>query len=118
MAALDRGPRPPREVLVQLANEQRAIPYYVLADAPLVRCPTLVVVAAQDHVVDPDGGRWLAGQLTRASAVRLLALQEGYHIIPRDRDGPRMASEVGNFLAQLQVAPSRAPVYEPVPGSP
>jgi carboxylesterase len=74
-----------------------------LADAPLVRCPTLVVVAEQDHVVDPEGGRWLAGQLTRASAVRLLSLQEGYHIIPRDRGGPRMAAEVGDFLERLRV---------------
>ncbi|MBN1204605.1 MAG: alpha/beta fold hydrolase [Myxococcaceae bacterium] len=73
-----------------------------LADAPLVRCPTLVVVAEQDHVVDPDGGRWLAGQLTKASGVQLLSLQEGYHIIPRDRGGPRLAAEVGDFLKRLQ----------------
>lgn len=35
LAALDRAPQPPREVPVQLANERRGIPYYVLADAPL-----------------------------------------------------------------------------------
>lgn len=73
-----------------------------LAEAPLVRCPTLVVVAQQDHVVDPDGGKWLAGQLTQAPEVRLVSLQEGYHIIPRDRGGPRLASEVGDFLGRLQ----------------
>ncbi|WP_224369045.1 alpha/beta hydrolase [Hyalangium versicolor] len=70
--------------------------------APRVRCPTLVAVAEQDHVVDPDGGKWLAGQLTGAPEVRLLSLQEGYHIIPRDRGGPRLAREVGNFLGELQ----------------
>jgi 3-oxoacyl-[acyl-carrier-protein] synthase-1 len=34
--ALDRAPQAPREVPVQFANEQRGIPYYLLADAPLV----------------------------------------------------------------------------------
>ncbi|WP_224246836.1 alpha/beta hydrolase [Hyalangium gracile] len=73
-----------------------------LQEAPLVRCPTLVAVAEQDHVVDPEGGKWLAGQLTGAPLVRLLSLQEGYHIIPRDRGGPRLALEVGDFLEGLQ----------------
>lgn len=73
-----------------------------LVEAPRVRCPTLVVVAEQDHVVDPQGGKWLAGQLTSAPEVRLLSLDEGYHIIPRDRGGPRLAREVGEFLEGLQ----------------
>jgi carboxylesterase len=73
-----------------------------LRDAPRVRCPTLVVVAEQDHVVDPEGGRWLATQLTNAPVVRLLSLQEGYHIIPRDKGGPRMAAEAGDFLERLR----------------
>ena len=72
-----------------------------VADAPRVRCSTLVVVAQQDHVVDPEGGRWLANQLTSAAGVRFLALEEGYHIIPRDKGGPRLALEVGDFLARL-----------------
>lgn len=35
VAALAHDPQPPREVPVRFANEQRSIPYYVLADAPL-----------------------------------------------------------------------------------
>jgi len=35
VAALARGPQPPREVPVQFGPETRDIPYYVLADAPL-----------------------------------------------------------------------------------
>jgi carboxylesterase len=73
-----------------------------LRDAPRVHCPTLVVVAEQDHVVDPAGGKWLADQLTGAPVVRLLSLQEGYHIIPRDKGGPRMAAEAGEFLDGLR----------------
>jgi carboxylesterase len=73
-----------------------------IKDAPRVRCPTLVVVAEQDHVVDPEGGRWLATQLTNTPVVRLLSLQEGYHIVPRDRGGPRLATEVEDFLERLR----------------
>ncbi len=72
------------------------------ADVPRVRTPTLVAVAEQDHVVDPDGGRWLARHLVAAPQVRLVTLREGYHIIPRDTGGPRLASEVGTFFDTLR----------------
>ena len=72
------------------------------ADVSRVRAPTLVAVAEQDHVVDPDGGRWLARHLVSAPEVRLLTLREGYHIIPRDTGGRRLASEVGDFLERLR----------------
>lgn len=71
-------------------------------DVAHVRCPTLVAVAEQDHVVDPEGGRWLARRLTASPSVRLLSLREGFHIIPRDTAGPRLASEVGDFLEPLR----------------
>lgn len=67
-----------------------------------VRCPTLVVVAEQDHVVDPAGGQWLASQMTGAPEVRVLSLSEGYHIVPRDKGGPRMAAAAGDFLEALR----------------
>ncbi|WP_255442300.1 carboxylesterase [Corallococcus sp. Z5C101001] len=70
----------------------------VAVDAPRVRCPVLVATAAQDHVVDPQGGRWLVRRLTAAPAVRLVTYPEGFHIIPRDVSGPRLAAEVGDFL--------------------
>jgi carboxylesterase len=73
-----------------------------LRTATQVRCPTLVVVAEQDHVVDPAGGKWLASLLTGAPEVRLLSLQEGYHIIPRDKGGPRLAAAAGDFLEELR----------------
>ncbi|QSQ22467.1 alpha/beta fold hydrolase [Pyxidicoccus parkwayensis] len=69
-------------------------------DVAHVRCPTLVAVAEQDHVVDPEGGRWLARRLTSAPAVRVLSLRDGFHIIPRDRGGPLLATEVAGFLEQ------------------
>lgn len=72
------------------------------ADVPRVRSPTLVAVAEQDHVVDPQGGRWLERQLIGAPRVYYLALREGFHIIPRDTGGPRLASEVGDFIDRLR----------------
>ncbi|MBJ6763480.1 alpha/beta fold hydrolase [Myxococcaceae bacterium JPH2] len=67
-------------------------------DATRVRCPVLVAVAEQDHVVDPEGGRWLARRLTGAPEVRFISFREGFHIIPRDTSGPRLSDEVGTFL--------------------
>jgi carboxylesterase len=69
-------------------------------DVPHVRCPTLVAVAEQDHVVDPEGGRWLAQRLTAALSVRFLSLRDGFHVSPRDTAGPLLSAEVGNFLEQ------------------
>ena len=81
------------------------------------------------------------GQLTASPGGALLSLQEGYHIIPRDTGGPRLASEVGGFLEQSSAdedmgraghVGARAPrsgrdtkhggrrasrVFEPAPGS-
>jgi carboxylesterase len=69
---------------------------------PRVRCPALVAVAEQDHVVDPEGGRMLARGLTASSQVRLISLSDGFHIIPRDKGGPLLASEVGSFFERLR----------------
>lgn len=76
-------------------------------DVPRVRCPALVAVAEQDHVVDPEGGRWLARRLKASPAVRFLSLRHGFHIIPRDTAGPLLAAEVGGFLEQWRSAARR-----------
>ncbi len=65
---------------------------------PRVRSPALVAVAQQDHVVDPEGGRVLVRGLIASSRVRFISLQDGFHIIPRDKGGPLLASEVGSFF--------------------
>jgi carboxylesterase len=69
---------------------------------PRVRCPALVAVAEQDHVVDPEGGRLLARGLTASPQVRFISLKDGFHIIPRDKGGPLLASEVGSFFERLR----------------
>ncbi|AGC48646.1 alpha/beta fold family hydrolase [Myxococcus stipitatus DSM 14675] len=69
--------------------------------AARVRCPVLIAVAEQDHVVDPRGGLELARRLKASPCVRVLSLQRGFHIIPRDTDGPRLAREACDFLTHV-----------------
>ncbi len=78
----------------------------VMSSLHRVRCPTLVAVAEQDHVVDPEGGRVLARGLTASPQVRFISLKTGFHIIPRDTGGPLLASEVGNFFGRIREADS------------
>jgi carboxylesterase len=68
-----------------------------LADqaVPQVRCPALVLVAANDRVVDPEGVVQLQRRLTRS---RLVRLQRGGHIIPRDVDRATALTEIAEFL--------------------
>jgi len=69
-----------------------------LEAVPLVRSPSLIVVAEKDNVVDMEGGRELARKLTSAPAVRFLKLTEGSHIMPRDKGRDVLASEVRAFF--------------------
>jgi carboxylesterase len=73
-----------------------------LAVLPRVRCPALVAVAEQDHVVDPDYGQVLAQKLTAAREVRFVSYPEGFHIITRDKSAPLLASEVGSFFERAR----------------
>ena len=79
-----------------------------LAALPHVRCPTFVATSRQDHVVDPEGGVLIARGLTASPQVRLLQLDTGYHIMPRDVGAPRLLAELGDFLDRLRVADAPA----------
>ncbi len=60
-----------------------------------VRCPTLLFAAANDHVVDP---RALDDLHRDVPGSRLVRLQRGYHVIPRDLDRARVISDTADFL--------------------
>jgi carboxylesterase len=85
-------------------NDMWALQDAAWAALPRVRCPVLVVVAAQDHVVDPGGGKLLVQRLTQAPSVRFIHIQDGFHIIPRDHGGPLLNDEVGGFFDRLRQA--------------
>ncbi|MCY1082286.1 alpha/beta hydrolase [Archangium lansingense] len=80
---------------------------------PRVRSPALVAVAEQDHVVDPGGGQVLVRGLTASSLVRFISLRVGFHIMPRDKGGPLLASEVGSFFDRLRGADAAPESREP-----
>jgi carboxylesterase len=63
-----------------------------------VRCPSLVVVAQHDHVIELEPALKLQHALSNA---RLVTLQRGFHLMPRDVDRARLASEVGGFFDGL-----------------
>jgi len=75
-----------------------------LAALPRVRCPALVAMSQQDHVVDPEGGRVVARGLTGSPQVRLLSLPTGFHIMPRDVGAPLLLAEICDFLDRLRAA--------------
>lgn len=64
-------------------------------DVPRVRCPSLLLVGRNDHVVDPRAVERLARQLPLS---RLVTLQRGFHLLARDTDRARVATEVAQFL--------------------
>jgi carboxylesterase len=68
---------------------------------PRVACPVLVLAAAEDHVVSLPGVEALARRLAHA---RLVVLQRGWHIIPRDADRALAATEAAAFLDALALA--------------
>lgn len=70
-----------------------------------IRAPTLIAIAAQDHVVSPEGGRELARGLSNAN-VRFIQLTAGYHIVPRDLGKEVLFEEVGSFFDRLRPRPS------------
>jgi carboxylesterase len=66
---------------------------------PLVRAPSLVVAARKDRVIDLKSVEALHRSLPQS---RLLLLQRGRHIIPRDRDRALACSEVAEFFDGLR----------------
>ena len=66
--------------------------------AARVTCPVLVMVAAEDHVVDPAGAAALVRRLERAPSVRHVRIEDSAHILPRDRNRDLVAAEVTAFV--------------------
>ena len=58
----------------------------------------LVVVAAQDHVVDEAGAAALVRRLEKSPSVRYVRIDDSAHILPRDRNRELVASEVVGFV--------------------
>ncbi|MGZ3444758.1 MAG: alpha/beta hydrolase [Myxococcaceae bacterium] len=66
--------------------------------AARVTCPILVMVAAEDHVVDPAGAAALVRRLGKSPSVRHVRIDDSAHILPRDRNQDLVAAEVTAFV--------------------
>ncbi|RPH70631.1 MAG: alpha/beta fold hydrolase [Myxococcaceae bacterium] len=66
--------------------------------AARVTCPVLVLVAAQDHVVDEAGAASLVRRLEKSPSVRYVRIEDSAHILPRDRNRELVAAEVTGFV--------------------
>ena len=63
-----------------------------------ITCPSLIIGALHDHVVDTDEVMALQRRLPFS---RRLLLQRGFHIIPRDTDRAVALTEVAHFVEEL-----------------
>ena len=63
-----------------------------------VTCPVLVMVAAEDHVVDSGGAAALVRRLEKSPSVRFVRIENSAHILPRDRNRELVAAEVTAFV--------------------
>lgn len=62
---------------------------------PRITCPTLIIGAVNDHVVETSAVMALADRLPFSKKV---LLQRGFHIIPRDNDRALALTEISHFL--------------------
>lgn len=65
---------------------------------PRIGCPSLIIGAVNDHVVDTDEVMALHKRLPFS---RRLLLQRGFHIIPRDTDRALALTEISHFVEEL-----------------
>jgi len=63
-----------------------------------VTCPVLVLVGAEDHVVDSSGAAALVRRLEASPSVRYVQIENSAHILPRDCNGELVAAEVTAFV--------------------
>lgn len=81
----------------------RVLDLFALADLaheaePRITCPSLVIGAVNDHVVDTDAVLALQQRLPFS---RRLLLQRGFHIIPRDTDRAVALTGISHFVEEL-----------------
>ena len=82
----------------------RAIDLFALADLAKeaekrITCPSLIIGAVNDHVVDTEEVMALQQRLPFS---RRVLLQRGFHIIPRDTDRAVALTEIAHFIEGIE----------------
>jgi 3-oxoacyl-[acyl-carrier-protein] synthase I len=110
--ALARDPRPPQEVPVEFASERRSIPYYLLADAPLVDLEARFESALHDVIAEAleqsrlsAAERRSMGFFLGSSCGEMPALETQYRrdlALSRDALPMLQTSSLGNLANRLR----------------
>ncbi|GGC47206.1 alpha/beta hydrolase [Chelatococcus reniformis] len=67
---------------------------------PRIACPTLVVHAREDHLVPPTNPTAIVNAI-RADDIRLLWLNNSYHVATLDNDKDLIVERVGGFFTEM-----------------
>lgn len=67
-----------------------------------VKSPTLILMAEREHVVKVEGGDEIARGLKHVSNVRLVRVEKGFHIMPRDLGRDVVFYEITEFFESLR----------------
>ncbi|MEO8667888.1 MAG: hypothetical protein ABI399_05180, partial [Bauldia sp.] len=65
-----------------------------------ITCPTLVIQSRDDHVLPPANGP-LIMRSVRSHDVRLLWLENSYHVATLDNDKELIVERTGRFIAEI-----------------
>jgi carboxylesterase len=65
-----------------------------------VTCPALIIQSKEDHVVDPRNGTRIK-ESVKSEDVRLLWLENSFHVATLDNDKDLIADEVGKFFKEI-----------------
>jgi carboxylesterase len=65
-----------------------------------VTCPTLIIQSKEDHVVDPKNGIRIKDSV-KSQDVRLVWLENSFHVATLDNDKDHIADEVGKFFKEV-----------------
>ena len=65
-----------------------------------LKCPALIIQAREDHVVPPVNAMQIV-QMIRSDDVRLLWLNQSYHVATMDNDKELIIERVGSFFTEM-----------------
>ena len=82
------------------ANSLRDLAARLPEDFSALAMPLLVIVARNDHVIDPDAARALYDQAPSTNK-RFVLLEDSYHVITVDQEAQRVRDEVVGFIREV-----------------
>lgn len=65
-----------------------------------ITCPTLIIQSREDHVVPPANGPHIQNRV-RSTDVRMLWLENSYHVATLDADKELIAQRSGEFITEI-----------------